>query len=322
MTRLEVAKRAIHFQNPPYIPMFRYDHLHRADLVRIPVENHFGGPKKLLSEWGFEWEEQEGLEFYMGQTKTPVITDWDLLGSYNPAPISADPHRFDYADKVMKEYPDRYYMADFQLSGFTITSFIRGFEDLLMDFYLEPKNVEALLDIVFEREAELIRACAAKGFHGISFWDDMGSQQNLLFSPEIFRKFFKPRFKKQFDLVHSLGMDVFMHSCGYVFDLIPEFIDVGLDIMNCGQPALNGIERMGREFGNDVCFCLPVGYQTTAVNGTLKDVEDELLKYIECFAQKSGGYIAYTLHSGYAGAFGAEKEQKIHEIYDKHCGRD
>ena len=49
---------------------------------------------------------------------------------------------------------------------------------------------------------------------------------------------------------------------------------------------------------------------------------EELLKYIECFAKKSGGYIAYTLHSGYAGAFGAEKEQKIHEIYDKHWGRD
>ena len=321
MTRLEAAKRAIHFQNPPYIPMFRSEYFERADVLRIPVENHFGGPTKRVSEWGFEWEEQEDLQFLMGQTKTPVITDWDLLPSYKPAPIDADPHRFDYADKLMKEYPDRYYLADFQISGFTVASFIRGFEDFLVDFYLDPKKVEELLDIVFAREEELIRACAAKGFHGIAFYDDMGTQQSLLFSKEIFRKFFKPRFKKQFDLAHSLGMDVFMHSCGRVVDLIPEYIDIGLDIMNCGQPALNGIEYMGREFGNDVCFCLPVGYQTTAVTGTLQDVEDELLKYIECFAKKSGGYIAYIL-KGYAGTFGAEKERKIIEIYDKHCGRD
>lgn len=149
----------------------------------------------------------------------------------------------------------------------------------------------------------------------------MGSQQSLIFSVDIFRKFFKPRFKRQFDLAHSLGMDVFMHSCGYIYDLLPEYIDIGLDIFNPGQPALNGLERLANEFGNDLCFDLPVGYQTTAVTGTLQDVEDELFKYIEYFAKKSGGYIAHIL-KGYASIFGAEKEQQIIKIYDKHCGRD
>lgn len=321
MTRLEVAQQAIHLKKPPYIPMVRYEKLERADILKIPVENHFGGANKCVSEWGFEWKEQEGLNVAMSQAKGPVITDWDQLGSYRPAPIDADEHRFDLADKLMKEYPDRYYLADFVLSGFTVLSFLRGFEDLMVDFYLDEKKVEELADIVFSREEDLIRACAKKGFHGVCFMDDMGTQQNLMFSKEIFRKFFKPRFKKQFDLAHSLGMDVYMHSCGYVYDLIPEYIDIGLDIMNTGQPSLNGIEKMANAFGDDLCFSLPVGYQTTAVSGTLQDVENELLQYIDCFAKKNGGYLALVL-KGYASVFGAEKEQKIIEIYDKHCGKD
>ena len=140
MTRCEVAQRAIRFQTPPYIPILRTENLERADICKILVENHKGGPSNLVSEWGFEWEKQEELELNFGQTKTPVITDWDQLSSYNLPPIDADLHRFDLAEEVMKKYPDRYYMADFQLSGFTIAAFVRGFEDLLMDFYLDESG--------------------------------------------------------------------------------------------------------------------------------------------------------------------------------------
>ncbi len=319
MTPREAAKRAIHFEGPPYVPMIRYENLDRADIIKIPVENHYGGESGLVSEWGFEWEKKE-VDFALGQTKTPVITSWDKLKDYKPAPVEADEHRFDEADRLMREYPDRYYLADTVLSGFTIMAFVRGFEDLCMDFYLDTEMVEELADIVFEREEQLIRACAARGFNGIAFMDDMGTQKSLIFSKDIFRSIFKPRFKKQFDLIHSLGMDAYMHSCGYVYDLIPEYIDIGLDVMNTGQPSLNGIERMGREFGNDVCFALPVGYQTTAVSGTLEDVENELLKYLECFSKTSGGYLALVL-KGYENMFGEEKNRKIIEIYDKHCGK-
>lgn len=319
MKRLEAAQRAIHFKQPPYIPIVRLEDFHKADVVKIPVETHYGGENGMTSEWGFEWLKLDsGLAF--GQVKKTPVPEWDQLSLWKPEPITADKHRFDLADKLMKEYPDRYYLADFVLSGFTIMSFVRGFENLLTDFYLEEEYVEELADMVFQREEDLIRECAKRGFHGICFMDDMGTQKNLIFSKKIFRQYFKPRFKKQFDLAHSLGMDVYMHSCGYIYDLIPEYIDIGLDIMNVAQPSHNGIERMAREFGNDVCFSLPVDYQTTAVSGTLEDVENELLQYIDCFAKKDGGFLALVL-KGYGSVFGEEKEKKIIEIYDKHCGR-
>ena len=320
MTRLEATQKAIHFGTPPHIPIVRYEKLERADMIKIPVERYYDAQDGTVSDWGFQWE-KKNVALAMGQPKRPALPDWDLLPQYKPVPIEADTHRFDKARETMAAYPGRYYLADLALSGFTIMSFIRGFSDLLTDFYEEPELVEELADIVFSREEELIRLCAAEGFHGVCLADDMGTQQNLLFSRDIFRKFFKKRFRHQIDLAHSLGMDVYLHSCGNVFELIPAFIDCGLDIMNTGQPSLNGIERMAREFGNDLCFALPVGYQTTAVTGTLQDVENELLQYIDCFAKKDGGYIALVLR-GYEDVFGAEKQQKIIEIYDKHCGKD
>ena len=135
MTRLEAAQRAIHFKTPPYIPMIRYEDLDRADIVKIPVANPYGKEGDRVSEWGFEWYETQ-LDFALGQIKAPALPSWDMLDQYKPAHITADTNRFDLADELMQKYPDRYYLADFVLSGFTIMAFVRGFEDLMTDFYL------------------------------------------------------------------------------------------------------------------------------------------------------------------------------------------
>lgn len=237
MTRKEVVKRAIHFQSPPYVPLMYYgtDRIAKSDAVMLGVQEMYGGEDGRVTEWGFNWAET-GMEFKLGVVKDPAITDWDQLASY--VPLRADrPGRFDAAQEIMRQYPDKYYIADFILSGFTIMSFVRGFENFMMDMLVERENVDKLADIVFGAEEDLIRECAKAGFDAICLADDWGTQTSLLISRDLIQEIFMPRYKKQIDLAHSLGLDVIMHCCGHIIDIIGDFIDIGLDALNPGQPA-------------------------------------------------------------------------------------
>jgi len=321
-TRKENVKRAIHFQDPEYIPLLYYnlEETKESDIALIPVQKMFGGSDGRTSEWNFIWKEQD-TPFALGLVERSPVPEWEDLKTYHPLVVNSW-DRFELGREIMEAYKDRYYIADFILSGFTIMSFIRGFENFMTDLYLERENVEQLADIVFQAEEELIRACADAGFDAIAFGDDLGTQKSLLISPEIFREIFKPRLKRQCDLAHSLGMDIFFHSCGYILDLIPELIEAGVDILNPGQPALNGIEELGRRFRKKVCFGCPTGYQTTGVSGTKEEIESEIKAYVENLSLKKSGLIG-LVWSGLE-SLGATREiqECVLASWEKYCGKN
>lgn len=320
MTSKEVVKRAVHFRNPPYIPLLYYKSFEKADLLSIPIEKHYAGADGRTSEWGFKWEDFE-FEFAFGQTKSPAIQNWNDLEAYIP-PDHLDLSRFDVAKEMMEKYPDRYYIADLSLSGFTIMTFVRGFENLLEDLYLEPEKVEQLADIVFGFEEELIRLAAGHGFDAVQFADDWGSQQSLLISPEMFRKIFKPRYQKQYALAHKLGLDVYLHSCGYILDIIPDLIEIGLDILNPGQPSLNGIEKLGMQFGGKICFACPVNYQTTGVSGTPAEINQEVQAYVQHLSRPEGGFIGLVTERTYQLGASQENQKAIIAAFEAYCGKN
>lgn len=318
MTRKEVVKRAVHFEQAPYIPLLYFKSYEKTDLLPLPVITHYGGDDSLTSEWGFKWEDFQ-FEFAFGQTKTPAFASWDEFPFIKRLDPSA-PGRFDIAKQRMAEYPERYYIADLGLSGFTVMAFMRGFNALMEDFYLEPDKVDALADYVFGTEEALIRRIATQGFDAVELADDWGMQKSLLISPDLFRKVFKPRYQKQFALAHSLGLDVFLHSCGYIYDIIPDLIEAGLDILNPGQPSLNGIARMGSNFGGKICFACPVSYQTTGVSGSLEDIDAEIRSYIEHFASPRGGFIGLVTERTYQLGASEENQSAIIRGFETYAG--
>lgn len=292
MTGKERVKRAIKFQNPDRLPvvMFNKD-FEEGDVIICDVVKHFEGPDHTVSEFGFSWER---VDRTMGQTSDIMIKDWDEFDSYQfPNARRAD--RFDEALAAMKTYgEDKYYVASLCLSGFTVMTFLRGFEDTMCDFYEEPEMIEKLADAVFAFEEEVIRQAADKGFSAVGFFDDWGTQDSLLISGKKWREFFKPRYKKQFDLCHSLGMDVYFHCCGYIKEIIPDFIELGVDLLNISQPNLFDIKELGQEFGGKICFICPVSYQTTSISGTREEIfrDVQILKdNLGCFG---GGLVGYV----------------------------
>ena len=125
------------------------------------------------------------------------------------------------------------------------------------------------------------------------FGDDWGTQQGLLVSPSIWRKVFKPRYAEQFKLIHDAGKKVWFHSCGQVFDIIGDLIEVGADVIELPQPDLEGVERLGEHFAGKVCFCCSIDHQRVAVSGTRDEIFAYARKLKQHLGANGGGFIAY-----------------------------
>jgi len=227
----------------------------------------------------------------MGQPKEAIIRNWSDLDGYRP-PDPHDPSRFDAMRKTRAELGDgKYYRANFVLSGFTLMSFLHGFSETLEDMYLERENIERLADVVFGFEEEVIKLLKPQGFDTVGLADDWGNQKSMFISPALWREIFKPRYQRQIELAHECGLDVYFHCCGYIYDIIPDFIEIGLDILNPGQPNINGIPRMGDAFSGKICFSCPVSYQTTGISGTKDEIYAEVRQFVDCLGNHGGGLI-------------------------------
>ena len=292
MNRREQVRRAIRREGPDYVPLFIFDgDRSDSDLIQIDLERFYLGPDKNVSEWGFTWASTD-TRVPMGTPVNPPIAAWDDFERYrrDRKPDPADPARFAEVKKIMAEYgPDRYYMGSLYLTGFTIMSFIRGYGNLLEDFHLNRGRAEDLADLVFEVENGIIRLMKAHGFDAVSLWDDWGTQSGLIVSPKMWREIFKPRYIEQVRVAHSCGLDVFFHTCGLVYPIIPDLIEIGYDMLNLGQTDINDIERLGRDFGGKVCFVAPISYQTTSLSGTVEDIYREGRRLIDSLGRYSAG---------------------------------
>ncbi|MDR3644220.1 MAG: uroporphyrinogen decarboxylase family protein [Clostridia bacterium] len=291
MGSVEQVERAIQMRGPDYVPILFFNRdKEQSDIILIDVVRHFMGENADLSEWGFQWGRHDET---MGQPKEELIKGWEDFDRLK-IPDAADSRRFSQVADIQKQYADKYYVASLVLTGFTIMTFLRGFAALLEDFYENTEEVERLADAVFGFEEDIIRQLKAYGFHGVAFYDDWGTQTNLIISPKMWREFFKPRYKRQFDLAHQYGMDVYFHCCGYIYDIIPDLIEIGVDMLNISQPNLFDIEKMGKDFGGKVCFVCPISYQTTAISGTKEDIDREAERLIKNLGSYNGGLIGYV----------------------------
>lgn len=271
--------------------MFFNKDLEKSDILSTGYDSaaDFKYKNTNISEWGFVWER---LDNTMGQPKNPPITSWKALNTYK-VPDPHAPGRFDHIQSFIDSNPDKYMIGSIGLTGFNFVTFLRGFESVMEDLYLDRANLEGLIDIVFNFEKEIIQEFGKFNLDAISFGDDWGTQTSLMISPKLWREIFKPRYAEQFELVHKHGKHVYFHSCGQIAEIIPDLIEIGADILNLNQPDLFGVEELGRKFGGKVCFSCPVDHQTVAITGTRNEISDYVKRLKESLGSFNGGFIAY-----------------------------
>jgi hypothetical protein len=180
-------------------------------------------------------------------------------------------------------------------------TFLRGFSATLEDLCGDQAHMEILAERVFGFEEAVVGCAADEGFDAVAFYDDWGTQESLVISPELWRSFFKPRYKRQFDYAHARGLDVYFHSCGMIEEIIPDLIEIGVDMLNVSQPNLYDLPTLGARFRGRACFVCPISYQTTSITGSSDDIMREGERLVTNLAEAEGGFIGYVEEYGSIG---------------------
>jgi uroporphyrinogen decarboxylase len=224
-----------------------------------------------------------------------------------PWPDPLDPARFielkEKARQIAEEEERAVIVGNMSAGIMEIFAWVRGFEDYFADFASNPKLACRIMDRVLEMKlAYWGRALDLLGdFIDVAQdADDFAGQDGLLISPESYRRLVKPRHKELFDFIHSHGKGkVFFHSCGSIREVIPDLIEIGVDIINPVQVSAAGMDsaELKREFGKDLAFWGGgVDTQNVLGTGTPEQVREDVRRRLEDF-MPGGGFVFNTVHN-------------------------
>lgn len=252
-------------------------------------------------EWGVGWKSVEyhtrfGTGRYTEMCRFPLAED-DAIDRYVPP----DPNRPElYADAawVVDTFKDEYWIVGVTVTTMFETAWaLRGYEQMLTDFLLDPELAERLLDIPYHYHLSAAKHLTQLGVDMIWIGDDVGAQRAMLIAPKTWRKFFKPRMANFIAEVKAINpqVKVAYHSDGMIDPIIPDLIEIGLDVLNPIQPASMDPARLKQQYGDNLCFWGSLDVQHTLPFGTPADVRAEVLTRLSTLG-KDGGLILGPTH--------------------------
>ncbi len=325
MDSCEIVKCAIEFNKPKRVPLM-FPFLGVSDIHYVGLKNPKGWTPNFdgEDEWGVIWEKPNPASgtVNMGQPKNVVIADLDKIDSYK-FPDPYDSSRYEDLEKEVRKAGKKYVL----LGWFTLferAQQLRGTENLFTDFYEKPQQVHKLLEKIKDFIIGALNSVERyKGdIHGFRIGDDWGDQKGLLISIKMFREFLKPLYEEIISRAHSLGFHVWLHSDGKINDLIQEFIDIGLDVVNIQSPQVLGIEEISKRYSGRITFECTVDLQKTLPFGSKEEVENEAKMLIHKWGTPQGGFIGtdYGATEEDHLAIGVSKErvQYMLEAFEKH----
>lgn len=300
VTPKEIVQRTLDFEHPERVARsFKYngsvsDFVHsgpnfgpREEKWRR-VDDKYWERKDV---WGNTWGRID--ETSKGEIVRGALADISQAADF-PLPDCTDPELYKRAAENYASRPDFWSIGGVHGLTFSVARKIRKLDQYLMDLVTEPEAIEILHDRVDECIAAQIRGLASAGARAIMFGEDWGTQQALMISPAMWREKFKPRFARFCRLAHELGMRLFMHSCGKITDIIPDLIEVGVDLFQFDQPRLHGLDTLAAFQDNaKVTFWCPVDIQTTLQTKDEEKIRaDADLMLEKLWRNGRGGFVA------------------------------
>ena len=300
MKPYEIMKASLEFAAPPRIAYgmdkefprdFRYVGRSRAPNSRFVDWRKTGDAWEMTDDWGNTWRRIE--EATRGEPKVGILEEsWDLLDTYEFPKTDMKELYEPVAAATKKAHAEGYYALAGINWPFNAARYLRRFDQFLMDVLLEPDRVRQLLDRLTKMLAIEIDRYADAGADAVVAAEDWGTQDRLLVSPACWREMFKPCFRTLCEAAHVRGLKVFLHSCGKVTDVIEDWIEVGIDVVQFDQPELHGIDYLARHFGGRLHFWCPVDIQRTLQTRDPARIEAAAREYIEKLGGYGGGFIA------------------------------
>ena len=243
---------------------------------------------------------------YYDQVKCPLSGPISLQDIINfPWPDPSDPGYTRGLREQLQYYREKTdYATVLRLpSPFVMTSqFMRGFEDWYMDLAADKKLAAALFDATVEHSmalSEEMLKVSGDLIDVVATGEDIGLQNGPIVSPELYRELLKPRHMKWFNLVkkHTSAF-VHLHSCGSIYKLLPDIIELGVDIINPVQVSAKDMDSsvLGREYGDRLTFWGGIDTQRVLPRGTTAEVRAEVKRRIRDLAP-GGGYVLTSVHN-------------------------
>jgi uroporphyrinogen decarboxylase len=310
LSSYEVVRRAIEFDKPDRLPV-QFEDLGLSDVHKV-LWNQIGvgdtSLKQTIDEWGCVWTRTDVKN--MGRVTGHPLASWNDLDKFL-WPDPNDPAFYFGMDNLFEGSDEKYICTVLFMLLFERMHALRGFENTLVDLYLERERIELLADKIVEFDLEIINNISQRypgQIHGIIFSDDWGTQQNLIIKTELWRGFFKPRYRQIFNAIHKAGWHAWMHTCGFVNPIIGDLIDIGLDAINLQQPKVLGISEIGNLYRGKICFVSLCDIQHTLPFKNKEEITQEADQLLKHWATPDGGFILYDYGDGEA--IGVEKYKK------------
>lgn len=292
-----------HVKLDPYIiELFQVD----TEFVRSFPEDMYrtesNGDRVFKDEWGTEWRKKRDGLYY--EWDNAIFADIPFEDMDWPHEIITERQlqEMEGQAELLSTSTDRALFCDYVGPAmFERSWYLRGLDTFMIELLTEKDFIHRYLEKILELELfayQRILERMGSTLEGFFIIDDVAMQNGPLIAPEIYREMIKPYHKRLFDFIHKAGKIIIYHSCGSVTNLIPDFIDAGIDALNPLQLSADNMDPLflKKEYGKDIVFWGGgVNTQETLAFGSPEEVRSEVRRRMEILGT-GGGYVFAAEH--------------------------
>jgi len=276
---------------------YENDYVRTGGALTLRAETPELEPDEFIDEWGCRFKAApDGVGAHPTAPIVTSLAEWsryvdEQMPVIEPALFTDGPRN------TVRQHPDSYVAARFWRTFYERMYMLVGFENLMMEIATESELFKALLADLRDFTISGIELLAETGVDAVFLADDWGTQHRLQISPESWRKHFKPAYAAMIETAHAKGLDVWLHSCGHVTEIIPDWIDIGLDVLAHLQAAALDLPVIAKAYGGEMTFFGGIDVQFNLVQGTRKSIREEVKTLMDDFHAHDGKYIASPSNS-------------------------
>ncbi len=265
------------------------------------ANSYYQSDEEYTDEWGIRWravpyETPFGTGSYTEMIGHPLAQDGAISQYHGP-----DPNRdalYDDARGTLAQFGSEYWIVGVTVTTIWETAWaLRGYDRMLADLVQNPDLAECILEIPYQYHLTAAKRLVEMGVDMVWLGDDVGAQRSMLISPRHWRRYLKPRMANFISSLKAINpkVKVAYHSDGDIRAIIPELVDIGLDVLNPIQPACMDPAELKGLYGDRLCFWGTIDEQQTLPFGTPETVREEVLTRLQTVG-KDGGLILGPTH--------------------------
>jgi uroporphyrinogen decarboxylase len=258
--------------------------------------------RRYVDRWGVERAlPEEGGHYYVSQPPLEAATQVSDLRAFAWPEPRLNWDELQEQARYLRESTEKALILNLEVGFLHQTQFVRGYDRWLMDMAADPSFAGALLDFVLDiwlAEASAMINAVGEFADIVIYADDIAFQERPMVSPTTYKALIKPRQKRVFDLLQSSGMKRLYHSCGNVWSLLPDLVEMGVEALNPIQVSageMGNTAELKKRWGKELTFWGGIDTHYILPRGTPQEVRQEVWRRLDDMAQ-DGGYVLGSVH--------------------------